>query len=309
MVQLGVCWNVMSDYIISIDSGGTHTMANAISMDGQVLATATAGFGNPMVDSQQGIENIMMTIESLLEQLNNHKCCYIILGIAGIDAGDYRPDYQHQVNHFGIPVTIMNDAQLAYWAKFKGQSGVLVIAGTGSVAVSYANNQWIRSGGWGHLIDSDPGSAYWIGMQAVKKVLVQIESNQPVTEITEMVCEKIQCTSIQTILAFIYSQPKSEIAKLAVEVAKLAESGTIDAIQILKDAGKNLGIMTSRLLDRSVEIRRVSESGTVFEKNELVRTEFEKYLTSQYQDIQFIREEAPAVLGGFYKYQNSEVTK
>lgn len=58
-------------------------------------------------------------------------------------------------------------------------SGILLIAGTGSVAIAKKKDgEVVKIGGWGRLL-GDEGSGYWIGLQALKhycKVMDGIES-------------------------------------------------------------------------------------------------------------------------------------
>jgi len=61
----------------------------------------------------------------------------------------------------------------------EGKSGMLLIAGTGSVAIARKNDgEIVKVGGWGRLL-GDEGSGYWIGLQALKhycKVIDGVEN-------------------------------------------------------------------------------------------------------------------------------------
>src|SRR5690606_29898485 len=68
-------------------------------------------------------------------------------------------------------VTVLGDVVTAYLSAFEPGAGVLVYAGTGSVAVHVAGDGAIvRAGGHGYLID-DAGGGYWIGREALKRLL------------------------------------------------------------------------------------------------------------------------------------------
>ncbi|SPF45447.1 fragment of putative N-acetylmuramic acid/N-acetylglucosamine kinase (BadFG/BcrAD-type ATPase domain protein) [Candidatus Sulfotelmatobacter kueseliae] len=69
------------------------------------------------------------------------------------------------------PIDVVGDMQIALEAAFDTGPGVIVIAGTGSIA--YGRDQQgntARAGGWGFAI-GDEGSAHWIGRAAVSAVL------------------------------------------------------------------------------------------------------------------------------------------
>lgn len=62
-------------------------------------------------------------------------------------------------------VVAMSDAEAALLGALRGCAGVLVLAGTGSIAIGLdARGRWRRAGGLGPLL-GDEGSAFWIGRE------------------------------------------------------------------------------------------------------------------------------------------------
>ena len=70
----------------------------------------------------------------------------------------------------GCPVHVTGDADSARAGAFLGAPGVVVIAGTGSMACGWNGESTARAGGHGFLL-GDEGSAYWIGRAAVRAAL------------------------------------------------------------------------------------------------------------------------------------------
>ena len=70
----------------------------------------------------------------------------------------------------GCPVHVTGDADSARAGAFLGGPGVVVIAGTGSMAFGWNGESSARAGGHGFLL-GDEGSAYWIGRAAVRAAL------------------------------------------------------------------------------------------------------------------------------------------
>ena len=70
----------------------------------------------------------------------------------------------------GCPVHVTGDADSARAGAFLGAPGVVVIAGTGSMASGWNGESSARAGGHGFLL-GDEGSAYWIGRAAVRAAL------------------------------------------------------------------------------------------------------------------------------------------
>jgi len=68
-------------------------------------------------------------------------------------------------------IEVVGDTAIALHAAFGAGPGVIVIAGTGSIAYGRnAQGLTARAGGWGFAV-SDEGSAHWIGRTAVSEVL------------------------------------------------------------------------------------------------------------------------------------------
>src|ERR1700759_4375097 len=70
----------------------------------------------------------------------------------------------------GRPVHVTGDADSARAGAFVGAPGVVVIAGTGSMASGWNGEGSARAGGDGVLL-GDEGSAYWIGPAAGRRGL------------------------------------------------------------------------------------------------------------------------------------------
>jgi N-acetylglucosamine kinase-like BadF-type ATPase len=69
------------------------------------------------------------------------------------------------------PIEVVGDMEIALEAAFGSEPGVIVIAGTGSIAYGRdRQGKTLRAGGWGFAI-GDEGSAHWIGRAAVAAVL------------------------------------------------------------------------------------------------------------------------------------------
>jgi glucosamine kinase len=68
-------------------------------------------------------------------------------------------------------VTVMSDAEAAHLGALGGDAGILLLAGTGSMALGRnARRRWARAGGWGPLL-GDEGSAFWIGREWLRTTM------------------------------------------------------------------------------------------------------------------------------------------
>lgn len=78
---------MIEEFIIGVDSGGTSTVAEAYSLDGQLIGRSLSGFGNLLIDKEKALANLKEAITTVLEPLDAKYCKGILLGIAGIDTG------------------------------------------------------------------------------------------------------------------------------------------------------------------------------------------------------------------------------
>jgi glucosamine kinase len=93
------------------------------------------------------------------------------IGLPGVhQTGQARQLGQALARRAGCPVHVTGDADPARCGAFLGSPGIVVIAGTGSVALGWDGERFAYAGGHGFLL-GDEGSAYWIGRQAVRAAL------------------------------------------------------------------------------------------------------------------------------------------
>ncbi|MDD5656248.1 MAG: BadF/BadG/BcrA/BcrD ATPase family protein [Elusimicrobia bacterium] len=92
----------------------------------------------------------------------------LTLGCAGLwdPASRYRS--RRLLRGWARRVVVVSDVELAHAAAFSGGPGVLVVGGTGSIALARdGSGAARRSGGWGQLL-GDEGSGFWIGRRALR---------------------------------------------------------------------------------------------------------------------------------------------
>jgi glucosamine kinase len=92
----------------------------------------------------------------------------VVAGLSGFDEGESIPPILHaRAGTFRF----VHDTLAAHAGAFDGAPGIVVIAGTGSVAYGLARDgSSLRAGGWGFLF-GDEGSAFWLGRLALRKAM------------------------------------------------------------------------------------------------------------------------------------------
>lgn len=122
------------EYVIGVDSGGTHIVAQALSQDGKIMEQSESGPGNILLNPEQTIQNLKDVIESLFLKQKRIDCKYILIGIAGIETtGNSSEISQLLTDYFKVTTYVISDAKLALLNGLEGKDGTLIISGTGSV--------------------------------------------------------------------------------------------------------------------------------------------------------------------------------
>jgi glucosamine kinase len=165
---------IVVPYYLGIDGGGTKTSC-AVGDELHLLATATAGPSNIVrVGEAQARESLQQAVRQACVAAGIAPAQVAHTCVGG--SGAARPEVAAIVRRslaeiLATPIDVVGDMQIALEAAFDTGPGVIVIAGTGSIA--YGRNSQgttARAGGWGFAI-GDEGSAHWIGRAAVGAVL------------------------------------------------------------------------------------------------------------------------------------------
>jgi N-acetylglucosamine kinase-like BadF-type ATPase len=150
---------------------------------------------------------------------------------------------------FEASATVVSDIELAYRANFAQGEGILLYAGTGSVAFTIDKNLDVHKiGGWGYLL-GDEGAGYWIGREAIRHTLFALETQQVIKDesLTELILKNLDATDWNSIKEFVYSQERSAVAALSRIVDVAANNGDAVANSILKTAAEHLVDLVHRV--------------------------------------------------------------
>lgn len=94
----------------------------------------------------------------------------IVVGLRGTWTAEERSAWNKKLDLGRTPLLIMSDIELAHAMAFDGGVGIVLNAGTGSIAFGCnAKGQTARAGGLGPLLGDD-GSAFWIGREYIRRV-------------------------------------------------------------------------------------------------------------------------------------------
>ena len=241
-------------HVLGIDAGGTKTVCLLANDEGRVIAEARGGGANLQSAGELEVEKVLHHVMEAALAEHDVRPAAICLGIAGVD----RPDDSRAVHGimrrigFKTRTLVVNDALVALVAGAGDEPGVVVVAGTGSIA--YGRNaaaQAARAGGWGYLL-GDEGGGFWIGRAALSAVVRQFDGRGPTTLLTEMVLRHMQLASPTELIHEIYYRDlqRQAIAGLASLVQHATDAGDAVALQILTRAGSELAAAAASVITR-----------------------------------------------------------
>jgi N-acetylglucosamine kinase-like BadF-type ATPase len=177
-------------------------------------------------------------------------------------------------------IEIIGDMEVALESAFADGPGVIVIAGTGSIA--YGRNalgEMARSGGWGRLI-SDEGSGHWIVVQAITAAFRAYDSGE-YSGLLQSLMDTLDVRGVHDLVAQVYANPAPDLASLFPVVLAASDEGDAHAIEILDRAGAELAKLLSVPVRRLFTEREdvcVAVHGGVFASSTRVRQAFEREL-------------------------------
>ncbi|MFN4073367.1 MAG: BadF/BadG/BcrA/BcrD ATPase family protein, partial [Thermus sp.] len=233
---------------LGVDSGGTKTRAVALDGEGRVvLDRLYPSLYLPAL----GEEATRAVLEALLRDLPESPA-WAVLGLGGYgEAPSWDEAYRRVVQGLlGPRVLLLNDVELAWWAAFGGGQGVVVVAGTGSMAYGKGPKGVGRAGGFGPLF-GDEGSAYWIGLEALRRASKAEDGRLPPTRLTSLP-QVYGREGLLDLLVYLQEEPallRQRVAALAQEVDRLAAED-LEARRLLEAAAGELGLLAHALARR-----------------------------------------------------------
>ncbi|MHB8626126.1 MAG: N-acetylmuramic acid 6-phosphate etherase [Aggregatilineales bacterium] len=274
----------MSEFVIGINGGGTHTDLIAVRRDRHILARAEAGPANyHNVGISAVRETLHAAIADLIRRGGQPPGDLIAIG-AGLAGLDRQPDHAQFEAIFGeicpgVPVALDNDAIVALIAGAGRPVGVVEICGTGSIGYGLnAAGERARCGGWGYHID--PGSGYMIGHHILLEIGRADDGVTGPTALTDRILTRLGLQSPSDLIGWMYAPERRvpDFAALAVEAVRASESDRPDvtAIGILVNAADALAqdaITIARRL-RFTEPFPLVLSGTLLIRSTVLRERF-----------------------------------
>lgn len=184
--------NLQQRLFIGMDGGGTKIKLKVADGSGKVLAQAQAGPAQIRYSVAQAWASINDALNQALGSLGissdaSNVELYACAGLAGCEIQSAQQDFLSQPHCFK-ELLLYSDAYVACVGAHGGDTGGVVIAGTGVVGLSLINGHPKQVAGWGFPQD-DLGGGAWLGLEAFKQCLQSLDGRMPASSLSQSIYE------------------------------------------------------------------------------------------------------------------------
>ncbi len=254
--------------ILGIDAGTTATRWLLLDRSRSTVAAGEVpALSGLLLVEPETTSKAHAIVATLCQAVRPHgRPAAVVAGVTGLSAGSPVAGMLGAALASGLSVssdavTVVDDMHICYRGAFAPGEGIVVYAGTGSIAYHIAlDGSVLRAGGHGYLID-DAGGGFWIGREALSRILRARDAGDPPSPLARALEPAIGAAWDRT-RTFIYGGGRAAVAALVPMIVSAADSGDGEAASILDRAGAELARLATLLLDRLGE-RPVALAGGV----------------------------------------------
>jgi N-acetylglucosamine kinase-like BadF-type ATPase len=232
----------MSRILVGVDVGGSKT-AVAVAKGPAVIARATGpGAAVRPGRALQSAATILEAVRQALASAGALRADVLVIGAAGAGRQPERGELEQALRKDRVAdrVVVVTDIEIALVAAFGDGAGIVVSAGTGSIAVGRDRNGALhRMGGYGWQM-GDEGSGYAIGRAALGAVSRARDGRSPSTPLQHRLLGATRTTSFDELVSWAATASPAQVAALAPQVLEVAAAGDVVARGILDYAAREL---------------------------------------------------------------------
>jgi N-acetylglucosamine kinase-like BadF-type ATPase len=247
---------VTSPVYVGVDGGATRCRAIVLDRDGRQVGRAEGPAGIITVRTATAAAEIVAAVvrdavrDAFREAVHGDigdagaspPVARLVAGLAGAGRPDARDAARSALEATGIAraVEVLGDSEIALDDAFDDGAGILIVAGTGSMALGrQAQGRQARAGGWGVVL-GDEGSGWWLGISGLRAVARAADGRGPATTLTRVLLDALSLPDPAAMISRVDGASKGEIAALAPLVLRAAEDGDAVACQLADDAAGEL---------------------------------------------------------------------
>jgi N-acetylglucosamine kinase-like BadF-type ATPase len=226
------------NFLIGIEGGGTKSTAIITDSGGKILARSNGMATNP---NTVGFEISAKVCFQLISECCKKANCVlkeissVVIGTAGAGDKTNQSKLKKILHNYCAKknthpkIIITSDAHIALAGALGNESGIIMIAGTGSILLGRNHDlrttihepQIFRIGGWGKILGDD-GSGFAIARDAVKDVVSSFDKTNETSALTKSALKYFNAKSVPELPSKIANGKKelSSFAPIVIELAK-----------------------------------------------------------------------------------------
>lgn len=231
---------IAPEVYVGIDGGGSRATAVASDATGRILSRVEGTAGLVRADAPlAGVDALAgLARRAAHAAVPGAAVRALCCGLAGVGRSREREAVRAALTGSGVAgrVDVVTDIDAAMQDAFGAGAGLLLVAGTGSVAFGRTEDgRNARAGGWGALL-GDEGGGWTLALAGMRAVLRHHDGRAPATLLTRTLTQAAHCESAGDLVAFAALSTKGDVAALAPVVIAAADEGDEVAGAIVADA-------------------------------------------------------------------------
>lgn len=244
--------------VAGFDLGGSHAACLVADGEGRILGRGTGGPANMAnLGREQVLAAIGEALSGAVRALPGGVAAVMRCVIGGAGGGSEEKGKELAVlaraAGLACPIAATHDAAIALAGALLLRPGIIVMAGTGSIAYGVDDNgHRVRAGGFGPLL-GDEGSGYWIGLRGLRAALRAFDGRDEATVLTARLAESLGLSGAEGFAQYPYEPARlkpASVAALAPAVFRAAREGDPIAAGILDEAAAELALLARTVAKR-----------------------------------------------------------
>lgn len=238
-----------SAVLLGVDVGGSHTRV-AVSCGDAVVLGRAEGPGAPM-RAGHGARTAAVVADVARRAAAAASLPLpaeaLVVGAAGAGSAVEQEELAAAVIQTGIArrARAVADAEVALAAAFESGPGILLNAGTGTIA--YARDpagRLHRAGGYGWQM-GDEGSGYWLGRRALQLAGRAFDGRSADSTLFTRILEALELRGLDELVRWSVIATPAQVAALAPHLLGAARDGEPDARVVVREAALELGSLVA----------------------------------------------------------------
>jgi N-acetylglucosamine kinase-like BadF-type ATPase len=243
--------NRLTAVLLGADAGGSHSVVVIGRADGTVLGRAVGPGaamrpGGAAASAAALADTARRAAEGAGVSLPADRA---VIGAAGAGRSQEQQELAAALVQAGIAklARVLADAEVALAAAFENGAGIIINAGTGSIAYARdAAGQLHRRGGYGWQL-GDEGSGYWLGRRALDAAARALDGRGEGSTLPARLLSGLGLEGFDDLVRWTATATPAQVAALAPQVFNAAREGDAVAQRILREAAAELAALARGL--------------------------------------------------------------